>query len=153
MQLTVTPGEVSRGFMTRLGPSTATVSADPVPPEGTRIQLNFRRPTDNQEVTLDGTVGQMLAEGGLWRGGVVCGQDLATHEDNASCGQSASTHDGDGRRGGALLFFGGQAGPPSWIVRAQRGQETVARSSQWLPRSPTHAPHHLVRNLTVDGRV
>ncbi len=68
VQLTVTPGEVSRGFMTRLGPSTATVSADPVPPEGTRIQLNFRRPTDNQEVTLDGTVGQMLAEGGLWRG-------------------------------------------------------------------------------------
>ena len=68
VQLTVTPGEVSRGFMTRLGPSTATVSADPVPPEGTRIQLSFRRPTDNQEVTLDGTVGQMLTEGGLWRG-------------------------------------------------------------------------------------
>ena len=68
VQLTVSSGEVSRGFMTRLGPSSATVSADPVPPEGTRIQLNFRRPTDNQEVTIEGSVGEMLTEGGLWRG-------------------------------------------------------------------------------------
>jgi hypothetical protein len=54
--------------MTRLGASSATISADPVPPEGTKIQMLFRQPTDNQEVTVSAKVGAMLTEGGLWRG-------------------------------------------------------------------------------------
>ncbi len=58
----------SKGFITRLAPTAATVSADPVLPKGARVILNFRRPTDNEEVTIDGEVDSLLAEGGLWRG-------------------------------------------------------------------------------------
>jgi len=68
VQLSLESGETSRGFMTRLGPSSATISSDPVPAAGSRIELRFRRPTDNKEIDVLGEVGEMLAEGGLWRG-------------------------------------------------------------------------------------
>ena len=64
VQLTVDSGETSRGFMTRLGASSATSSAEPVPPEGTQITMLFRQPTDNQEVTVSGEVGEMLTDHG-----------------------------------------------------------------------------------------
>jgi hypothetical protein len=68
VQLTLDSGEVSRGFMTRLGTNSATISSDPVPPAGSRITVRFRRPTNNQEIDVAGEVGEMLSEGGLWRG-------------------------------------------------------------------------------------
>ena len=68
VQLTLDSGEVSRGFMTRLGSLCATISSDPVPPAGSRITVRFRRPTNNQQIDAAGEVGEMLSEGGLWRG-------------------------------------------------------------------------------------
>jgi len=68
VELILDSDEVTRGFITRLGEQTATISSDPVPPLGSRIGLRFRRPTDNKELDIQGEVSEMLAEGGLWRG-------------------------------------------------------------------------------------
>ena len=62
VELNLSSGEATRGFITRLGARSATISSDPVPPLGSRIGLRFRRPTDNKELDIQGEVGEMLAE-------------------------------------------------------------------------------------------
>jgi len=61
-------GSTCRGFITRLGASSAAVSTDPALEIGTSVTLSFRRPLDNTEVKVSGRVEELLAEGGLWRG-------------------------------------------------------------------------------------
>jgi hypothetical protein len=67
VQVDVHDGPV-RGFITRLSRASAAVSTDPELPEGARVTLRFRRPTDNSDVEISGTVSGLLAGGGLWRG-------------------------------------------------------------------------------------
>ena len=57
-----------RGFITRLSGLAAAVSSDPALVLGQTVRLDFKRPSDAEPITVTGTVGSLLPEGGLWRG-------------------------------------------------------------------------------------
>jgi hypothetical protein len=92
-------GRSVRGFITRLSRSNAAVSTDPELPTGEVVSLRFRRPTDNEEVEITGTVSGLLPGGGLWRGRSAALVDLDSALDDEFFGGPELAPEGHRRRG------------------------------------------------------
>ena len=92
-------GSSVRGFITRLSRSSAAVSTDPELPPGRHVALRFRRPTDNEEVEISGTVSGLLPGGGLWRGRSAALVDLDSELDDEFFGAGGLNAGRPQRRG------------------------------------------------------
>lgn len=82
-------GPGCRGFVTRLSRTTACISSDPELAVGAEVLLSIRRPSDDERVSLSGTVLALLEEGGLWRGRSAALVELATEIGDDFLGEGA----------------------------------------------------------------
>lgn len=105
-------GTSVRGFITRLSRSSAAVSTDPELPPGQHVSLRFRRPTDNEEVEIAGTVNGLLPGGGLWRGRSAALVELDAALDDEFFGAAELNQDRPRRRGSEAEPEAGLLTPP-----------------------------------------